>query len=229
MKNSFLLILLLFSLSYCLKSSESSDNYIIAVYDIKKPQNARIINSYERVFETKVISAPFDDSYRNALQIEDCKISVNGKEIPYFSYNYDFPSEGLYTIKFEFNQLLESTVYMFYKTGANKIDLSHFNTKNVIYMNYMFAMTESLESINLDNLNTGNVVEMESMFRFSRKLKSIDLASFTTPNLLKISALFLDCGKLKTIKNLNLDTSKVSDFSFMFKNCDSLRELVYQN
>ena len=52
----------------------------------------RIINSYERVFEAKAIPAPFDDSYRNALQIEACKISVNGKEIPYFSYNYDFPS-----------------------------------------------------------------------------------------------------------------------------------------
>ena len=73
MKNSFLLILLLFSLSYCLKSSESSDNYIIAVYDIKKPQNTRIINSYERVFETKAISAPFDDSYKMLCKLRIAK------------------------------------------------------------------------------------------------------------------------------------------------------------
>ena len=222
MKNSFLFILLVFSLSSCLKSSESSDNYIIAVYDIKEPQRMRIINSYEKDFEKKEISNPFDYSYINAQQIEDCQIYVNGKKMPYFTYTYDFGSAGIYTFKFEFNQLLESTVYMFYRIDVNKIDLSHFNTKNVIYMNYMFAMTKSLEEINLDNLNTENVEEMEGMFRFSKKLKSIDLASFNTPNLLKVSSLFLDCSHLKTIKNLNLDTSKVFDFSFMFRNCNSL-------
>ena len=120
MKNSFLLILLLFSISYCFKSSESSDNYIIAVYDIEKPQNTRIINSYERVFEEIELPAPYDNFYENSRKIEDCQIYINGKKIPYFSYTYDFPSAGLYTIKFKFNQLLESTAYMFYRVGAKK-------------------------------------------------------------------------------------------------------------
>ena len=51
MKNSFLFILLLFAISYCLELSNQGDNYIIAVYKISEPQTMKIINSYEKSFD----------------------------------------------------------------------------------------------------------------------------------------------------------------------------------
>lgn len=211
-----LLLLFFFVNIYCLSLNNINDNYIIAVYKISESRRIQIINSYEEFyFQAQKIDDknldPFNDSYKNAKQIEDCQMYVDGTKTD-FSYVYTFPSEGLHTIKFEFNQIFESTFYMFKGIGLNKIYLSHFNMKNVIYMNYMFDYSTSLESINLNNLNTENVVEMQGMFRFCKKLKSIDLGSFNTPKLKNVSSLFVYSYNLEEIKNINLNTTNVEDF-----------------
>ena len=45
------------------------------------------------------------------------------------------------------------------------INLSNFNTKNVIDMGYMFNGCSSLTSIDLSSFNTNNVTNMSCMFR----------------------------------------------------------------
>ena len=111
MKNSFLFVLF-FAVLYCLDLVDQGDNYIIAVYKISEPQTMKIINSYEKSFDEGEMLSPFDDSYRNAWQIRDGQIYINGEKInsSYFSYTYFFPSKGVYTIKFEFNQCVSSYV-----------------------------------------------------------------------------------------------------------------------
>ena len=46
------------------------------------------------------------------------------------------------------------------------IDISHFDTHNVINMGQMFSFCSSLKTINVSNFDTRNVTNMDSMFFF---------------------------------------------------------------
>ena len=54
---------------------------------------------------------------------------------------------------------------MFYGCSSLKeLNLSNFNTNNVINMECMFSGCSSLKDLNLSNFNTNNVTNMISMF-----------------------------------------------------------------
>ena len=54
---------------------------------------------------------------------------------------------------------------MFNKCSSlTSLNLSNFNTNNVIDMRYMFYECSSLTSLNLSNFNTNNVIDMREMF-----------------------------------------------------------------
>ena len=53
--------------------------------------------------------------------------------------------------------------YMFYQcSGLASLDLSNFNTGNVMYMGSMFSGCSRLASLDVSNFNTGNVKKMGS-------------------------------------------------------------------
>ena len=84
------------------------------------------------------------------------------------------------------------------------IDISNFDTINVINMNSIFNKCFELEKITgLKKLNTKNVTNMEYMFDFCVKLKNIDLSSFDTSNVTDLSCMFTGCIELEEIKGLN--------------------------
>ncbi len=56
-------------------------------------------------------------------------------------------------------------------SSLKKINLSNFNTKNVIYMNHMFYGCSSLEELDLRSFNTDKVVNMNDMFYKCLSLK----------------------------------------------------------
>ena len=58
-----------------------------------------------------------------------------------------------------------------------ELNLSNFNTNNVIDMGYMFYRCSSLKVLNLSNFNTNNVTYMEYMFgrcsyKFQNKIRA---------------------------------------------------------
>ena len=54
---------------------------------------------------------------------------------------------------------------MFYScSGLTGLDVSNFDTSNVIYMSYMFSGCNKLTSINLQNFDMSNVTSYSSMF-----------------------------------------------------------------
>ena len=54
-----------------------------------------------------------------------------------------------------------------------KVNLSYFNTQNVIDMSCMFNNCNSLINLDLSNFNTQNVTNMESMFSNCKSFTSI--------------------------------------------------------
>ena len=54
---------------------------------------------------------------------------------------------------------------MFYKCSSlEELNLSNFNTNNVIYMGWMFSGCSSLKELNLSGFNTKKVIMMNYMF-----------------------------------------------------------------
>jgi len=52
-----------------------------------------------------------------------------------------------------------------YCSSLKELNLTSFNTDNVINMRYMFYICSSLKELNLTNFNTNKVINMGGMFR----------------------------------------------------------------
>ena len=141
-------------------------NEIISEINItNNDSNERIINSFENTKrENPFLDWESIESKENEEEIKDCEIYINDKNIE-FTYYYTFKNKGKYIIKYKFKKLLNSTNYMFsYCNSLLSLDLSNFNTQNVINMESMFSDCKSLLSLNLSSFNTQNVTNMQYMF-----------------------------------------------------------------
>ena len=203
-------------------NSLSLVNYIIAEIYIRESDinnNIRIINSYEEYCRQYGLNI----QEKNEKDIKNCEIRINNKLIP-FSYFFNFPSRGLYTIKYSFRNIFTNTSFMFSLCSSLiKLDLSNFNTLNVTDMSCMFLRCISLTNLEISNLNTENVINMSYMFSECYSLKNINVSNFKTQNVINMSNMFSWCKSLTYINLANFDTSRVNNIGFMFVGCKALR------
>ena len=66
-------------------------------------------------------------------------------------------------------------------------------------MSYILSNCEALENIELSNFNTENVIDMSYMFYRCHSLKNINLSNFNTENVENMSFMFIGCSSLTTI------------------------------
>ena len=141
------------------------NNYIIAEINIekyKKKKNKKnkknninkkiiLINSFEQTIKEKGQDY-FEDikkeeyyKYENEKEIKDnCLIEIINNKIE-FSYFHEFKEEGKYIIKYIFLNNITKTDFMFYNCESlTNLNLSNFNTQNVINMSSMFYYCNSL-------------------------------------------------------------------------------------
>ena len=211
---------------------KSSNNYIIAEIEIKEEdinKDIRIINSYEQ-YKREYYWEDNKKDYENEKEIkENCEIKINNKIIP-FSYFYNFTKKEKYIIQYSFKNKLSKINYMFSECSSlTNINLSNFNTQNVIDMNNMFNRCSSLTNVNLSNFNTENVNNMSHTFCGCSSLTKINLSNFDTKNVTNMSNLFSKCKALITINLSNLNTKNVTDMSYMFSECNSLTNINLSN
>ena len=78
-------------------------------------------------------------------------------------------------------------------------------------MSYMFYGCSSLKEINLTNFNTNDVINMSHMFYGCSSLKELNLTNFDTSNVIDMKDMFSECSdELKNKINLqNLRIFKV--------------------
>ena len=96
----------------------------------------------------------------------------------------------------------------------NNLDLSGFDTKNVINMYGMFMGNQSLK-LDVSNLNTENVTDMSYMFN-GVITDTLDLSNFNTSKVTTMNRMFADTKKLKLLNLSNFNTVNVKDMSYMF-------------
>ena len=195
-----------------------------------------------------------DDTQNKELNEANIELYINNIHINFNKY-FEPTEEGEYEIKIIFKNQIKDCSYMFNKCNNIKsIDLSSFDSSNVINMSYMFSECNNLNEIILNNLNTYNVTDMNHMFNKCYELKKIDFPlSFNTQNVDNMSFMFHDCekllelnfsdsfimnnvttmrgafGKCFKLKNLdltNFNTQKVNDMSYMFDQCNNLEKIL---
>ena len=106
--------------------------------------------------------------------------------------------------------------------NLTSLDLSNFDTSKVTKMNYMFCNCSKLTQLDLSNFNTSKVIDMYSMFSNCSKLTSLDLGNFDTSQVTNMGQMFYICSALTNLNLSNFDTSQVTDIHSMFATCKKL-------
>lgn len=141
--------------------------------------------------------------------------------------------------------------FMFVDINVLEIDLTEFDTTNIVDMDYMFleadlgdcfslgsatnAQATNTESSSIDaqantpgrntlTLNTEGVTSMSGMFK-DCKVKHLDLSSLRTNNVTDFSDMFCSCNDLIDLNVDGFDTSNAEDFHGMFQGCIKLTQL----
>ncbi len=118
-----------------------------------------------------------------------------------------------------------SMSYMFGCPNLTSLDVSHFDTRKVKYMQDLFGGCNKLETIDLSNFDTSNVVDMTMMFRACSALKTLDLSNFNTSKVTNMTMMFSKCDALTNIDLSSFNTSNVTTMNYMFQSCSSLTSL----
>ena len=194
------------------------NNYIIGEIYISEEdigKNIRIINSYEEICRNYLVEIK-EEKHKNEKEIKECKIEINDEKIP-FCYYYKSEKKGRYKIKYIFDKYLTNINFMFsYCSSLTDLNLSNFNTQNIINMSSILSHCSSLTNLDLSNFNTQNVCDMSSMFSDCSSLTNLDLSNFNTQNVSDMSSMFSDCYSLINLDLSNFNTQNVTNMSYMF-------------
>ena len=120
---------------------------------------------------------------------------------------------------------LMAAVGLSYYSSLENLDLSSFNTSNVITMERMFSYCSSLTSLDLTSFSTSKVTDMSDMFYNCSSLTSLDLSSFNTMNVTSMFQMFSYCESLIALDLSSFNTSNVTTMAYMFSYCSSLTNL----
>lgn len=129
--------------------------------------------------------------------------------------------------------------FMFVDINVSEIDLTEFDTTNIVDMDYMFLEADLGDCFSLGSptnaqantpdrniltLNTEGVTSMSGMFK-DCKVKHLDLNSLRTHNVTDFSDMFCSCNDLIDLNVDGFDTSNAEDFHGMFQGCIKLTQL----
>ena len=121
---------------------------------------------------------------------------------------------------------ITKTSYMFYGcSNMISINLSEFDTSNVLSMQYMFSDCSGLTSLDLSGFNTSRVTEIAGMFNKCSGLTSLDVSGFDTSKVTNMSLMFASCSGLTSLDLSEFDTSNVLSMQYMFAGCSKLTSL----
>ena len=110
--------------------------------------------------------------------------------------------------------------------GLKSIDVSKWNTSNVVDMFGMFYGCGSLTKLDLRGLDVENVTNMSHMFCDCYNLTEIDYTGWNTASIQTMDAMFNNCNSMTVIDVTEFDTETLEETSQMFEACYSLERIV---
>ena len=196
---------------------------IAPFYDMTSATSIDLTN-----LDTSLITS-FYSFFNTCLNVTEIKgyINTSGVVNPGASDTYDYSGD----VDAKNNKSSkQGMAFMFNDCKVlTNIDVSKFNTSNVVDMKRMFAGCAALKSLDLFSFDTSNVKSMFWMFRNCRQLTEIRLSSFDTTNVVNMYAMFVGNTNLKTIYlGNNFQTPNLVNCASMFRECSKL-ETIYSS
>ena len=114
--------------------------------------------------------------------------------------------------------------YIFYALNMEVVDISGWNTSNVITMENMFSFCDKLKNIiGIENLDVSKLEDATSMFYCCKKLVELDLTNWNPVSLQHTHEMFSGCSNLKIIENIeNWQLPNIKSVRQMFYKCAKL-------
>ena len=101
-------------------------------------------------------------------------------------------------------------------------DIQYLNTSEVVYMNNMFDGCNTLPEVDLSHFDTRKVINMNYMFAYS-SLSELDLSTFDTHSVTDMEGMFTGCSSLNTITvGKDWTIENVANSIDMFNDCYTL-------
>ena len=113
---------------------------------------------------------------------------------------------------------------IFYQFLVEVVDISGWDTSNVITMEDMFCCCKKLKKIiGIENLDVSKLEYTNHMFYECKNLVELDLTNWNPISLQNTYDMFYDCSNLKIIKNIeNWQLPNIKDIRYMFGGCTKL-------
>ena len=112
--------------------------------------------------------------------------------------------------------------YLHYKEDSSLTPIIPLNTTSCYKMFYDCC---TLIQLDLSNFDTSDVVNMYCMFSDCKSLTQIDLSNFDTSKVINMRGMFYHCKVLIQLDLSHFDTSKVTTMYCMFCRCEALTQL----
>ena len=179
------------------------------------------------------IYAPSDSTslfrnYGNCVEINELNNLIT-KQVTNMSYMFSGCSSltKLDLSSFDTSNVINMS-HMIICSGLTNLNISSFDTRNVTDMSYMFSC-KSLTTLNVSNFDTSNVTNMEHMFGNCSGLTNLDLSGFNTSNVTNMISMFYSCSSLTNLDLNNFDTKNVTNMRYMFSTCTRLKNVDLSN
>ena len=148
------------------------------------------------------------------------------------SYNMFAYFTGLMDVdlsSFDTSEVMDMSSMFYFNYALEKLDVSHFDTSHVKSMYAMFDSLTSLKELDVTNFDTSNVETMQYMFFNLNKLKKLDVSHFNTGNVQSMEGMFAHLRSLEALDLSHFNTSNVASMRDMFTATTSLQALDLSN
>ena len=197
---------------YC----QSIDGLDVSNWDVSK-----VTNMYAMFYDCKELSA-LDVSNWDVGSVTIMEFTFGGcKKIEYL----DVADWNVSKVT-SFDSFLSSSGSNVGNMGLKSIDVSKWNTSNVVDMFGMFYGCGSLTKLDLRGLDVENVTNMSHMFCDCYNLTEIDYTGWNTASIQTMDAMFNNCNSMTVIDVTEFDTETLEETSQMFEACYSLERIV---
>ncbi len=107
-----------------------------------------------------------------------------------------------------------------------KIDVSCWDTSNVISMKDLFRNCKYLESLDLSSWNTSSVTNIQEIFRNCINLISLDVEGWDTNKITTSQGTFFGCFKLILLDLSSWEAYNLTRVDYMFHGCYALKTII---
>ena len=190
--------------------------------------NAVNIDDEESDYEIKLWLNPTDKTAYYYAEPEKVYLNEDSSKMFYSDQPFEQKIRNVLEIdlsNFDTSQVMNMSHMFYFMSNLTSLDLSNFDTSNVWSMSNMFSGMTNLTTLNLSNFDTSKVTNMRGMFWAMHNLTTLNLSSFNTSKVTDMSFMFTGMPSLTSLNLSNFDTSKVTDMGSMFYGEEKLTTL----